>query len=143
MREITEHHINECNECLKVHVMDREGPGGANHHYRVDIETARSGGHLVDLRFQNGAIKEAGVNGLTHEVLLAIIADRLRAFQAGPYACTENKEALEYIEGAQAVLKKRTARRVETGVEGTMQLDKPPVAEVNGAPAESGAGAAT
>jgi hypothetical protein len=33
--------------------------------------------------FQNGPIAEVGVNGVTHEVLLAIVADRLRSFQKG------------------------------------------------------------
>jgi hypothetical protein len=61
------------------------------------------------LVFQNGPVKEngEGVNGLTHEVLLAILIDRLRGFQAGPYACPENALALSYIEGALAALNAR------------------------------------
>jgi hypothetical protein len=57
-----------------------------------------------DIQFQNGPIAEAGVNGITQEVLLAIVADRLRSFQAGPYACQENADALSHVSAAQAVL---------------------------------------
>ena len=47
---------------------------------------------------QNGPIAEAGAKGVTQEVLLVIIADRLRSFQAGPYACKANACALTKIE---------------------------------------------
>ncbi|RXT29358.1 hypothetical protein B5P46_11800 [Rhizobium leguminosarum] len=69
--------------------------------------------------FQNGPINEVGVNGLTHEVLLAIVADRLRSFQAGPYSCKENACALTKIEEAQHWLQSRTLARMRRGVEGT------------------------
>ena len=38
------------------------------------------------LTFQDGAIKEVGVNGVTHEALLAIVIDRL---QIGRASCRE------------------------------------------------------
>ncbi|KVR99176.1 hypothetical protein WK29_30460 [Burkholderia vietnamiensis] len=72
--------------------------------------------------FQNGPIAEAGVNGITQEVLLAIVADRLRSFQAGPYACRENALALTKIEEAQHWLQQRTIARMRRGVEGTHTL---------------------
>ena len=49
---------------------------------------------------------EFGLNDSAAKVLvcdarrLAIIADRLRSFQAGPYACFENAEALNSVESA-------------------------------------------
>lgn len=73
----------------------------------------------VPIRFQNGPIKEAGVNGITQEVLLAICADRLRSFQAGPYASRDNAVALTHLETAQMWLHKRTRERLARGVEGT------------------------
>jgi hypothetical protein len=73
------------------------------------------------IRFQNGPIKEVGVNGITQEALLAIVMDRLRSFQAGPYACRENAVALTYIETAQMWLQKRTRDRLARGVESTHQ----------------------
>lgn len=125
MREITEHRVNPANDKLKVTVLDEPGAGGANHHYMVtlpDWSRAPDGANaqgVWDIQFQNGPIAEAGVNGLTQEVLLAICADRLRSFQAGPYACRENALALTKIEEAQHWLSSRTLARMARGVEGT------------------------
>lgn len=69
--------------------------------------------------FQNGPIMEAGFNGVTHEVLLAIVIDRLRSFQAGPYSCKENSVALTHIETGLLWLQSRTLERMRRGVEGT------------------------
>jgi len=52
----------------------------------------------VRIPFQNGPVKEHGVNGVTEAQLLAIVLDRLRAFNAGPYACRENAIAITKIE---------------------------------------------
>ena len=71
------------------------------------------------IMFQNGPIKEFGVNGLTQEALLAIIIDRLRCFQSGPFACHDNEIALDYCKEALFTLQKRTRERIARGVEGT------------------------
>jgi hypothetical protein len=73
----------------------------------------------LKIGFQNGPNKEAGVNGISHEVLLAIVADRLRGFQKGPYSCRDNALALQHVEGAMLWLGKRTREREARGVEGT------------------------
>lgn len=120
MREIDDHKVNPANDKLTVEVLDEPGAGGANHVYQV------RGYHNKDtdetatvIRFQNGPINEAGVNGLTQEVLLSIVADRLRSFQAGPFSCRENALALTKIEEAQHWLQQRTLARMRRGVEGT------------------------
>lgn len=124
---ITEHEVNGVNSRLDVHTVDKPGPGGAYHWYSVGIQDVLPIGNPyrdnggVEIYFQNGPIKEAGVNGITHEVLLAIVADRLRAFQSGPYACWENAHALRNVEEALGVLKHRTEKRLARGVEGTME----------------------
>lgn len=132
MRVITDHIINPCNDKLTITVTDEPGAGGANHRYEIagfDSETnasqsryhyERDGdfGKTVIL-FQNGPINEKGVNGITQEVLLAIVADRLRSFQAGPFACRENALALTKIEEAMHWLQQRTIARMRRGVEGT------------------------
>jgi hypothetical protein len=69
--------------------------------------------------FQHGPISESGVNGLTHEVLLAIVADRLRSFQNGSYRCKANACALTHIEEAMHWLQQRTLERMRRGIEGT------------------------
>jgi hypothetical protein len=119
MRIITEHAVNPANDTLTLTVEDAPGQGNANHHYRVRGKLPSPAD--CDLHFQNGPIAEAGngVNGLTHEVLLAIVADRLRGFQSGPYACKANACALTHIEEAQHWLQQRTLERMRRGVEGT------------------------
>ena len=119
MRKITDHVVNPANDKLAITVLDEPGAGGANHHYQVTIDGQTAG--ATDIKFQNGPIREAGVNGLTQEVLLAIVADRLRSFQAGPYACKANTCALTHIEEAQHWLQQRTLERMRRGVEGTHQ----------------------
>ena len=95
---------------------DEPGAGGANHAYRVTgFDGDRKG---VNIDFQNGPINEHGVNGLTQEVLLEIVIDRLRSFQAGPFACRENAIALTKLEEAQHWLLARTRARMARGVEG-------------------------
>lgn len=122
MRQITEHVVNPANDRLTITVCDEPGHGGANHHYAIDVPGCEE--HAVDLRFQNGPISADGngVNGITHEALLAILADRLRGFQNGPYRCKENACALTHIEEAQMWLQRRTLARMRRGVEGTHQV---------------------
>jgi hypothetical protein len=120
MRTITEHKVNPANDQINITVVDQPGAGGANHEYFVEWGTGLNAAS-VSLSFQNGPIAEAGVNGITQEVLLAICADRLRSFQAGPYACRENALALTKIEEAQHWLHHRTLARMARGVEGTHQ----------------------
>ena len=105
----------------KVSVLDKPGQGNACHEYyisRVDKEDVPLGefGHVT---FQNGPVREFGVNGCHQEDLLAIVIDRLRSFQAGEYACRENAIALTKAEEAMHWLNHRTAERDSRGVEGT------------------------
>lgn len=115
MRTINTHKVNPANDKLELTVLDEPGAGGANHEYQVRLPS----GLVTHISFQNGPIAEAGVNGVTQEVLLAIVADRLQAFQAGPFACRENALALTKIEEAQHWLHSRTLARMARGVEGT------------------------
>lgn len=127
MREITDHKVSPVNDTLTITTADDPGADGANHAYRImgyDSLTNPSADNYPALDkcsivFQNGPISVAGVNGITQEALLAIVADRLRSFQAGPYACIENAQALGYVEAAMNVLKSRTLARMARGVEGT------------------------
>lgn len=120
-RKLDGHKVNPANDILEVIVMDAEGAGGAHHHYQayVDPNPGNEKGFKADIHFQNGPIGENGVNGLTHEALLEIVADRLRSFQKGPYSCKENACALTHIEEAQHWLQQRTIARMRRGVEGT------------------------
>lgn len=129
MREITSHHVNPANDRLQISVTDEPGAGGANHRYEItgyDANTNASFDGIPDIDadgitilFQNGPIGESGVNGITQEVLLAIVIDRLECFQKGPHACRENAVALTHLETAKLWLHKRTLDRMARGVEGT------------------------
>lgn len=128
MRTLTDHKVNPANDVLKIRVMDEPGSGGAHHRYDItgydDSLNPSTPEHDdivagVTILFQNGPIAEAGVNGVTHEVLLAIVLDRLRSFQAGPFVCRENALAITKLEEAMHWLHHRTLKRMQRGVEGT------------------------
>jgi len=115
MRTLTDHIVSGDQAVqLKIHVTDEPGAGGANHKYEIGDDQ-----ELCTISFQNGPIKETGVNGVTQEALLAIVIDRLRSFQAGPYACDDNQTALDHCLGALIALQQRTIARIKRGVEGT------------------------
>ena len=127
-RTITDHITNPANDRLTITVTDEPGDGGANHRYWIegfDTKTNDSDPikqeptKLLEILFQNGPIPEKGVNGITQEALLAIVIDRLRCFQAGPFACRENALALTKCEEALHWLHHRTQARMRRGVEGT------------------------
>ena len=130
MRKLTGHIVNPANDKIVITVDDEPGQGGANHRYVVEgmnfgsnpgyhVQERSNDQHQEIILFQNGPIAEAGVNGLTHEVLLAILIDRLQGFQRGKYACRENAIALTKLEEVQMWLQKRTRDRMARGVEGT------------------------
>jgi hypothetical protein len=147
MRELTDHIVSgdQKDVQLKIEVTDEPGAGGENHEYRIAVKLKKddkvrfplrsrledqtikleadgSSEHTLErILFQNGPIKETGVNGVTHEALLAIIIDRLRSFQAGPFSCRENAIALTHCEEALMWLQRRTVARIKRGVEGTYQ----------------------
>jgi hypothetical protein len=126
MRTITDHIVagDSANHQLTVEVTDEPGQGGACHRYEVTgfhINSNPSKPHMpgypeslsrLVVLFQNGPIKEFGVNGLTQEVLLAIVMDRLKSFQAGPFACNANALAFGHCEEALRQLQQRTRERI-------------------------------
>ncbi len=129
MRTLTDHIVDgdSANHQLTIEVRDKPGQGGACHDYLIrgfNTESnpsfeAIQGDKSARILFQNGPIKQFGVNGVTQEALLAIVMDRLRSFQAGPFACEANAVALGHCEHALAHLQKRTRERIARGVEGT------------------------
>ncbi len=141
MRTITDHIVaGDPAPQLQIVALDSPGHGGACHEYRISATYAKAFGapleklakvdvnpdgsivgDLCYIPFQNSPIKEVGVNGVTQEALLAVVIDRLRSFQAGPFACAENALALSHCEQALVLLQIRTRNRLARGVEGTNQ----------------------
>ena len=117
MRTLNDHKVNPSSDTLTVAVMDEPGYDGANRAY--DIVGGKAA--PTHLRFQNGPISPDGngVNGITHEALIAVLCDRLRGLQSGPYACKANACALTHLEEAQHWLQQRTIERMRRGVERT------------------------
>ncbi|MDD3123746.1 MAG: hypothetical protein PHC62_09610 [Candidatus Izemoplasmatales bacterium] len=94
----------------------------APHHFVVKTNydcQERSDRILGKISFQEGAIKEHGVNGVMNEDLIAMIIRRLEGFQNSEFNCRENALALTKLEEALMWLRKRTQGRENRGVEGT------------------------
>lgn len=121
MREITEHQINSLNKALKVVADDRAEETGGSHQYEIMAETEHTGTMIGGINFQRGPVSEVGINGITNEVLLAIVIDRLRGWQSGPFTCRENALALTKLEEGLMWLQARTRDRIARGVEDTYQ----------------------
>lgn len=127
MRIITDHKVNGLNDAITIIAKDAPGSGGANHDYLLVLD---KGGDpevtaampSLHIKFQNGPVKSPeDFNGFTNEALLAVLIDRMRGFQSGPFACRENACALTHMEEAMMWLQKRTRDRIARGVEGTLQ----------------------
>ncbi len=119
-RLLTSHQTNECNRQIELHA-GKPGVGGAPTRYDVFGPWGQAGmcpSFGLNMKFQDGPITN-GVNGLTNEVLLAILEDRLVGFQTGPFAHKMNETALIHIRSAMDALRSRTDERDERGVEGT------------------------
>lgn len=117
MRSIETHKVGVLSD-LGLFAIDEPGAGGANHLYVVEHGDLPS---FLAVKFQTGPIVENSPNGVTNEVLLAIVIDRLASFQAGPFACDENQVALVSAQRALDRLLRRTKSRMARGVEGKLE----------------------
>jgi hypothetical protein len=124
-RELFDHKNNKFNrECVEVKTADLRASDGAHHKYKIsvypDLTTGQDGTAVeeVVLNFQNGGLAEVGANGITDQALLAIVLDRLRSFNDGPFRCRENSVMITKIEEALMWGEKRANDRARRGVEG-------------------------
>lgn len=115
-REITTH---------KTHGQDRQpvlaalgwpGPGGAEQEYEISYADSDGLDVIVPIVFISLESR-----GVTNEVLLAIVIDRLEGFQAGKLACPENATALACAKVALEQLQARTRDRMKRNVENKME----------------------
>lgn len=102
-----------------VMAVDAPGNGGANHQYTLFHRQTPTLPDQVLISFQNGPVREVGVNGITDAQLLAVLIDRLRGFQSGDCPSRENALALTKLEEAKHWIHERTTKRLRRGVEGT------------------------
>ena len=79
-----------------------------HHHYKSKY---------ISLDFQEGPVKEAGVNGCQNEDVMEILLHRLNQLNKA-FPCRENALAITNLEQSMLWLKRRTELREKQGVEG-------------------------
>jgi len=102
----------------KLEVLAHSDSQGYPYLYEVSFIDNNGQKQTVNIKFQNGVESETGVNGVTMECVLAIVAHRLKAFQNSKFACGENEHAIMCSNEALDVLNQRTRKRIERGIEG-------------------------
>ena len=119
--------VTPTDKALTITADDRDPQAGnMSHDYTITFPLREYHGGIdptpysptINLHFQHGPIKEAGVNGITNEVLIAIIIDRLEGAQTGPFASDYNADAIVALRVASERLADRTRDREARGVEG-------------------------
>ena len=99
---------------------EKETSFNAPHQFKV-VSAEDESQVLGVVHFQEGAIKEHGINGVMNEDLIHMAIERLQCFQASEFACRENAMAITKLEEAILWLRKRTMGRDKRGVLGTHQ----------------------
>lgn len=118
MRELQEHKIDPFNtEHVFVKAEDDGLPAGqAPCKYHVFLKGhGQDGNKLPTIKFQDGPLKVENPwgttlhppNGLSDELLLAIVLDRLEALQKGDKAHKENAVAAKFIRNALSALERK------------------------------------
>ncbi len=77
---------------------------------------------LETIHFQEGPIKECGINGVCNEDVIAMVITRLEHFQQSEFSCRENALAITKLEEALLWLRKRTMGREQRNIEGTHEV---------------------
>lgn len=113
------------NRSIEVTAGPPETPGNAPRNYTVTVNPHRTedtGMWKLEIPFHYcpdpnlKPLDPPHALGLTNEVLLAIVADRLEGFQNGPFACEYNARALDNVRSALAHLQARAQERDNRGV---------------------------
>lgn len=120
MRTIDIHHDgHRLNESIILNA-DAPDQSGASHSYTAYIEQPnKDGWQVASIQFQKGPRNVDGSTpGMTEASLLAILIDRLRGFQAGPYSCRENAIQLTHLEECLHWTQARADERARRGVLG-------------------------
>ena len=111
--------IDSSHKYTNVYAIDHANVGGGRTAFTIQD---KKGTILAEIVFQNGAIKETGINGVMDENLLAIVINRLEGFQKGPFQCLETSFALGKLHSSLKWLQERTKNRESRGVEGTHKV---------------------
>ena len=99
-------------------MVEKEHNFNAPHTFKV-VKTEEPDVVFAEIHFQEGPIKEVGINGVNNEDLIAMVIARLSSFQNSEYSCKENAMAITKLEEAALWLRARTIGREKRAVEGT------------------------
>lgn len=111
--------INEATKNWKIRVGPINPQNGARHSYWLEvIEADGISAFQHVLKFQEGAVKEVGVNGLFSVPLLVALIDHLKSLNSGEYATGEAACAITNLEQALHWLCARADERAARGVLG-------------------------
>lgn len=124
MRQLHDFTTTPIDEPLTVTVVDDPAKNGANRRYALaGFDTRLNGAREEDDAVTDTTIYFSDLDsapnedtGILPEMLLSVLADRLRGLQQGPGSCVEFQTALAYVSSAQASLlqrQKRLAREVK------------------------------
>jgi hypothetical protein len=115
MPRIDLHHDGHgLNESIAI-ISDAPDQSGASHLYELFI----GGEPVAHIQFQKGPRNvEGSTPGATEAALYAVLIDRLRGFQSGPYGCRENAIQLTKLEETLHWTKARADERAKRGVLG-------------------------
>ena len=107
----THHDGHGLNESIIIHA---DGPKEM-----TMLDSDGAGLVVASIQFQQGPRNEAGaVAGITEGALYAVLIDRLKGFQAGPFACRENAIQLTKLEECAMWARARADERAKRGVLG-------------------------
>ena len=131
MKAITSHRVesesgqkNDLNEKIQIQAVDEPGSGGAYHLYELLTTPAVGTQYMTQMAFHHiepGKLIPTEPNGFSNEAYLAVLLHRLECFQAGPFACAENEEALTAGRAMMAAFHARTLKRMAQNVEGKLE----------------------
>lgn len=121
---------NEHASSLKILATCPHAVTGADHRYDITgFNASKNPGfkeddkeNILTILFQQGAVPEVGINGVTPESLLLCIQHLFTGYQTSKFACDENATVLEGVDMALTAIRARTADRTERGVEGTHEV---------------------
>lgn len=120
-KQLTDHHDGHgLNESIVLTGTDEVA--GVCHRYGATIQDVNGTYNVLEISFQRGPRNvEGSIPGVTEMAVIAVVIDRLRGHQAGPYATRENAIALTKCEEALMWMRQRADNRAKRGVLGTNQ----------------------
>lgn len=107
------------NNCTKVYRLPKTFKNNAINEYLISDNEENI---LASIKFQTGASKENGINGIFMEDMISICIERLREFQKSKFKRRENAIVITKLEEALMWLNYRYDDRVNRNVDGTMKL---------------------